>query len=91
MARCRATRNSISGRRQTKVIWRMQLKFKPISGNSPFVVALIEKLRQPGVEVGFLFRKVRDSVLDLPNGTQEPYTYGSLPGREELYFNPPVK
>ncbi|MBK1868398.1 caspase family protein [Aestuariivirga sp. YIM B02566] len=61
------------------------------TGNSPFVVALIEQLRQPGVEVGFLFRKVRDSVLDLTNGTQEPYTYGSLPGREELYFNPPAK
>jgi len=61
------------------------------TGNSPFVVALIEQLRQPGVEVGFLFRKVRDSVLDLTNGTQEPYTYGSLPGREELYFNPPSK
>jgi Caspase domain len=60
------------------------------TGNSPFVTALIEQLKQPGVEVGFLFRRVRDSVLDLTNGTQEPYTYGSLPGREELYFKPPV-
>lgn len=59
-------------------------------GNSPFVVALIEQLRRPGVEVGFLFRKVRDSVLKLTNNTQEPYTYGSLPGDEELYFRPPV-
>jgi hypothetical protein len=61
------------------------------TGNSPFVQALVGELRQPGVEVGFLFRRVRDSVLDLTNGTQEPYTYGSLPGREELYFNPPAK
>ncbi|MFZ5677147.1 MAG: caspase family protein [Pseudomonadota bacterium] len=60
------------------------------TGNSPFVTALIDQLRRPGVEVGFLFRRVRDSVLDLTNGTQEPYTYGSLPGREELYFNPPA-
>jgi len=60
------------------------------TGNSPFVTALIEQLRQPGVEVGFLFRRVRDNVLDLTNGTQEPYTYGSLPGREEFYFKPPV-
>ena len=60
------------------------------AGNSPFVTALIEQLKQPGVEVGFLFRRVRDSVLDMTNGTQEPYTYGSLPGREELYFKPPV-
>jgi hypothetical protein len=59
-------------------------------GNSPFVVALIEQLRRPGVEVGFLFRKVRDSVLKQTNNTQEPYTYGSLPGDEELYFRPPV-
>jgi hypothetical protein len=61
------------------------------ASNSPFVMALVEQLRQPGVEVGFLFRRVRDTVLDLTNGTQEPYTYGSLPGREELYFNPPAK
>ncbi|MBK1864958.1 caspase family protein [Aestuariivirga sp. YIM B02566] len=60
------------------------------SGNSPFVVALIEQLRRPGVEIGFLFRKVRDSVLRQTNGTQEPYTYGSLPGDEELYFRPPL-
>jgi uncharacterized caspase-like protein len=59
------------------------------AGNSPFVTALIEQLKQPGVEVGFLFRRVRDSVLDMTNGTQEPYTYGSLPGRDELYFKPP--
>jgi hypothetical protein len=59
-------------------------------GNSPFVVALIEQLRRPGIEVGFLFRKVRDSVLKQTNNTQEPYTYGSLPGDEELYFRPPV-
>ena len=60
------------------------------AGNSPFVVALTEQLMRPGVEVGFLFRKVRDSVLKQTNGTQEPYTYGSLPGDEELYFRPPV-
>ena len=60
------------------------------AGNSPFVVALIEQLNRPGVEVGFLFRKVRDSVIKQTNGAQEPYTYGSLPGDEELYFRPPV-
>lgn len=59
-------------------------------GNSPFVRALIEQLERPGVEVGFLFRKVRDSVLKQTAGAQEPYTYGSLPGDEELYFRPPA-
>jgi len=60
------------------------------TGNSPFVTALIDELEQPGLEVSLLFRRVRDSVLDLTNGTQEPYTYGSLPGREEFYFKPQV-
>jgi Caspase domain len=59
------------------------------AGNSPFVRALIEQIARPGVEVGFLFRKVRDSVLKQTAGAQEPYTYGSLPGDEELYFRPP--
>jgi Caspase domain len=60
------------------------------SGNSPFVKALVDQLERPGVEVGFLFRKVRDSVLKQTAGAQEPYTYGSLPGDEELYFRPPA-
>ena len=59
-------------------------------GNSPFVRALVEQLDRPGVEVGFLFRKVRDSVLKQTAGAQEPYIYGSLPGDEELFFKPPA-
>jgi uncharacterized caspase-like protein len=60
------------------------------AGNSPFVRALIEQINRPNIEIGFLFRKVRDSVLKQTSGAQEPYTYGSLPGDEELYFRPPM-
>jgi len=42
-------------------------------------------LDEPGLEINFLFRKVRDSVLQETNGKQEPFTYGSLPG-SRLYL-----
>lgn len=53
--------------------------------NSPYTAALLEHLEQPGLEIGLLFRKVRDSVLKRTGGVQEPWTYGSIPS-EELYF-----
>jgi len=49
--------------------------------NSPYSKALIKHLKEPGLEVQFLFRKVRDSVIEATNGQQEPFTYGSLPGK----------
>jgi hypothetical protein len=33
-----------------------------------------------------LFRLVRDNVMEATAGRQEPYTYGSLPGREDFFF-----
>jgi hypothetical protein len=53
--------------------------------NSPYTKALLEHLDEPGLEINLLFRKVRDSVLSQTNGQQEPFTYGSLPGRQ-LYL-----
>jgi uncharacterized caspase-like protein len=53
--------------------------------NSPYTKALLEHLDEPGLEINLLFRKVRDSVLSQTNGEQEPFTYGSLPGRQ-LYL-----
>jgi hypothetical protein len=29
---------------------------------------------------------VRDDVMEATAGRQEPYTYGSLPGREDCFF-----
>jgi hypothetical protein len=40
----------------------------------------------PGVEINKLFRLVRDDVMEATAGRQEPFTYGSLPGKEELFF-----
>jgi tetratricopeptide (TPR) repeat protein len=56
------------------------------AGNSPFVAALAKHLATPGIEINKLFRLVRDDVMDATGGQQEPFTYGSLPGREDYYF-----
>lgn len=55
--------------------------------NSPFAAALVERLRTPGLEVGKLFRLVRDDVLAATARKQEPFIYGSLPG-EDFFFRP---
>ena len=49
--------------------------------NSPYSAALLEHLEEPGLEVGLLFRKVRDAVLASTGGRQEPFVYGSLSSR----------
>jgi uncharacterized caspase-like protein len=53
--------------------------------NSPFAAALARRLPQPGLEIGLLFRSVRDDVLAATGRTQEPFTYGSLSG-QAFYF-----
>ncbi|MBU6461155.1 MAG: caspase family protein [Bradyrhizobium sp.] len=54
--------------------------------DSPFAVAMIQRLATPGVEINTLFRLVRDDVMEATAGRQEPYVYGSLPEREQFYF-----
>ncbi len=49
--------------------------------NSPYALALAEHLGTPNLEIGLMFRRIRDSVLVSTQNTQEPFTYGSLPGR----------
>ena len=49
--------------------------------NSPYSEALLAHLEEPGLEVGLLFRKVRDAVLATTGGRQEPFVYGSLSSR----------
>jgi hypothetical protein len=53
--------------------------------NSPFATALARRLPQPGLEIGLVFRSVRDDVLAATGRTQEPFTYGSLSGKA-FYF-----
>lgn len=55
-------------------------------GNSPFAVALVQRVATPGVEINKIFRLVRDDVMEATAGRQEPYTYGSLPGKEDFFF-----
>ena len=50
--------------------------------------ALAQHLTEPGVEVDKLFRHVRDDVLDATGNKQEPFVYGSLPGRQDFDFRP---
>ena len=53
--------------------------------NSPFNIALRANMVKPNVEIGLLFRQVRDDVLAATANQQEPATYGSLPG-EPFYL-----
>ncbi len=57
--------------------------------NSPYTVALLSHIAIPGLEISLMFRQVRDAVLEATDNQQEPFTYGSLPGKS-LYFVPPV-
>ena len=49
--------------------------------NSPYSEALLANLEEPGLEVGLMFRRVRDAVLASTGGRQEPFVYGSLSSR----------
>ncbi|WP_347337186.1 caspase family protein [Bradyrhizobium lablabi] len=54
--------------------------------NSPFATVLARVIKEPRIEVRKLFDIVRDDVWKVTNRTQQPFTYGSLPGREDFYF-----
>ena len=54
--------------------------------NSPFATAVAREIKVPKVEVRRLFDIVRDDVWKATNRQQQPFTYGSLPGREDFYF-----
>jgi uncharacterized caspase-like protein len=54
--------------------------------NGPFAKALVAELKVPGVDVRRMFDNVRDDVLEVTRKRQQPYTYGSLPGRKDFFF-----
>jgi tetratricopeptide (TPR) repeat protein len=56
------------------------------SVNSPFATALARGIKEPRIEVRKLFDIVRDDVWAATKRQQQPFTYGSLPGREDFYF-----
>ena len=57
--------------------------------NSPYSAALLEHIEEPGLEIGLMFRRVRDSVLASTGGAQEPFTYGSLSSKGVYLANSP--
>lgn len=57
--------------------------------NSPYAQALLTHIEEPGLELGRMFRKIRSTVLNLTDGYQEPFTYGSLPD-QDIYLVPAV-
>jgi hypothetical protein len=54
--------------------------------NSPFATALINRIRTPNLELRRLFDLVRDDVLAMTSRRQQPFSYGSLSGSEDFYF-----
>ena len=48
--------------------------------NSPYAEAIIDIIDEPNLEVGFLFRKLRDRVIEKTNGRQKPETVQQLSG-----------
>jgi tetratricopeptide (TPR) repeat protein len=59
-------------------------------GHSPYTAALLRHLEEPGLELSFLFRRIRGDVLKETNGKQEPVIYGALPD-DRFYFRGPGK
>ena len=58
--------------------------------NSPYSTALLAHVEEPGLEVGLMFRKVRDAVLKATGGHQEPFVYGSLSSKGFYFSTAPV-
>jgi hypothetical protein len=48
--------------------------------NSPYATALLRHLAEPGLDVRIALGRVRDEVLAMTGGRQEPFIYGSLGG-----------
>jgi uncharacterized caspase-like protein len=53
--------------------------------NSPFTTALLNRMREPGLEIEMMFRRVTADVNAATNGQQRPETYISL--LSEYYIN----
>jgi hypothetical protein len=48
--------------------------------NSPYATALLKHLGEPGVDIRIALGRVRDDVIGMTGGRQEPFIYGSLGG-----------
>jgi len=54
--------------------------------DSPFATALAREIKVPKVEIRKLFDIIRDDVWAVTKHEQQPFSYGSPPGREDFYF-----
>ena len=57
--------------------------------HSPYTAALLEHIAEPGLDVGQMFRRVRESVESSTGGAQKPVYYGSLPSAGAYLSSPP--
>jgi tetratricopeptide (TPR) repeat protein len=55
------------------------------AGDSPFALALTNRMKTPGLEINQLFRLIHDDVYAATDKKQEPFTYGQLSARA-FYF-----
>lgn len=63
-----------------------QVAYDGAGANSPFVAALAHYLGEPGLEIGVLFRRVRQRVMESTAGAQIPWVEEAL--LEPLYLHP---
>lgn len=54
--------------------------------NSPFAAALVNRIETPQMDIRKLFDLVRDDVMEATDRRQQPFSYGSVSGREDFYF-----
>jgi len=54
--------------------------------NSPFATAFMKNIQTPGLEVRRMFDFVRDDVMEMTKRRQQPFSYGSISGRQDFYF-----
>jgi uncharacterized caspase-like protein len=52
---------------------------------SPYVSALLKHMKTPRLDIGLMFRRVTDEVLNVTGKKQQPFIYGAPPG-ESLFF-----
>lgn len=58
--------------------------------NSPYATALIRHLPEPGLDIRIALGRVRDDVVRMTGGRQEPFIYGSLGGATIPLVAPPL-
>lgn len=56
---------------------------------SPFADAFLKHVPTPGLDIRILMGRIRDQVVRVTEGRQEPFTYGSVGGEAVMLVAPP--